>query len=241
MLSALIQLETMGLIQGALRVRILAHDLTSFWIKPYICPRKETYTCASSTCALEKNMKSFSILWQTEGSYTFAIQKKLFLINSMSKQLLMKNQTTLTWLSSQISFRTELRSLIHVQEHIYQGIYTALEIHFLMWIKLTFMCKTPREFPVCEVRISPSFSRVPWSCNLLPQSPPARQSMSAAGQLDGWASPLPTGTKRCDVLFPHRLTAQALLGCTRRAPPRFCHFPWGVPLLFSSSLAFKRP
>lgn len=38
----------------------------------------------------------------------------------------MIHETALTWLSSQISFRAELHSLIYVQEHIYQGIYTAL-------------------------------------------------------------------------------------------------------------------
>lgn len=86
LLGGLVQLETLSLIQGALRVRTLAHDLTGFWIKPCICPRRETYTCSSSMCALENNMKSFSMLWQTEGSYMFAIQKKLFLINSTSKQ-----------------------------------------------------------------------------------------------------------------------------------------------------------
>lgn len=38
----------------------------------------------------------------------------------------MIHEAALTWLSSQISSREELHSLIYVQQHIYQGIYTAL-------------------------------------------------------------------------------------------------------------------
>lgn len=109
-----------------------------------------------------------------------------------------------------------------------------------MWIKLAFMCKTPWKFPVCEVRISPNFSRVLWSCSRLPLSPPAGQPVLQESWRDEFP-PLPAGAKRgMDVLSLHQRNAPALLA-GKEERQGFDSFLGEDSFRFSSSLAFKMP
>lgn len=104
-----------------------------------------------------------------------------------------------------------------------------------MWTKLAFILW---KLPGCEVRISPNFSPVLWSCSVLPPSPPAGRSVLQESWRDE-SPPLPAGAKRCmDVLSLLRLNIQALLA-GQGERQRFDNVLGEDSFRFSSSLVFK--
>lgn len=106
-----------------------------------------------------------------------------------------------------------------------------------MWIKLAFMCKTPWKFPVCEVRISPNFSRVLWSCSRLPLSPPAGQSVLQESWRDV-SSFARRGKTRHGCALPAPAKGSGSPGWKRRAPGVW-QFPWGGLVSFFEQLSIQ--
>lgn len=96
-----------------------------------------------------------------------------------------------------------------------------------MWNKLAFIVW---KLPVCEVRISPDFSRVLWSCGVLSES--SCRAVSAAGGLERCA-PSPARRGRT----PHGCALPAGQGERQR----FDNFLAEDSFRFSSGLAFKIP
>lgn len=100
-----------------------------------------------------------------------------------------------------------------------------------MWTKLAF---TVQKLPACEVRISPNFSQVLWSCSVL-------WVLLLQESCRDEFSPLPAEPKlRMDMLSVHWLDAQALLAGQGECQ-HFGNFLGKHSFRFLSSLAFKTP
>lgn len=101
-----------------------------------------------------------------------------------------------------------------------------------MWIELAFIVW---KLPVCEVRISPNFSRILWSCGVLLAGSLSRRR---AGEMR--LLPLPQGQNSswmCNPC-PGRMNARALLPAQGELPA-FWHFSGGGLVSFLEQLSIQ--